>query len=53
MSFSRTSMLESFAARSRICLTLVSRVSALANFTDGSYCAGLRSATFAATSGFA
>ncbi len=53
MSFSRTSMLESFAARSRICLTLVSRVSALANFTEGSYCAGLRSATFAATSAFA
>ena len=46
-------MLESLGARSFICLTLTSRVSALAYFTDGSYCAGLRGATCAATSGFA
>ena len=53
MSFSRTSMSESLGARSFICLTLVSRVSALANLTDGSCCAGLRCATLAAASGLA
>jgi hypothetical protein len=53
MSFSLTSIEESLGARSRICFWLVSRVSALANLTFGSYCAGLRSATFAATSGLA
>ncbi len=44
-------MEESFGPRSCICFTLVSRVSALAKVTDGSYCAGLRCATLAAASG--
>ena len=50
MSFSRTSIVESIAARSCICFTLTSRVSWFANCTLGSYCAGLRCATLAATS---
>ena len=53
MSFRRTAMSDSFGARSCICLTLTSRVSALAYFTDGSYWPGLRWATFAETSGLA
>jgi hypothetical protein len=51
MSFSRTSMLESLGARSWCCFLFVSRVSALANFTCISCCAGLSGATFAAASG--
>jgi len=45
-------MVESFGPRSRICLTLTSRVSALANLICGSYCAGLRGAILAAASEF-
>ena len=52
MSFSRTSMVESFGARSCICFTFVSRVSALANLTGISCCAGVERRHLAAASGF-